>query len=647
MNSSALPSTSASISTSTTKTPHTSALVSKFRCLFSHDIRRKAKRWHDGFLRFHSFNKRVMVYDSQNNFIGDLHWREGEELNDGDELELERGVLVQVGECVEKTQTDLTELLEKKRSHASVSSPANAFSPDASSRLAFAANGNNTAPNSSGRLKSLNELLGIRKTPIGRAALASRSPYEERHRIIRPDDRANIIATERAPKRQRVSSREQGRDVDRPSRQHPLRDSSSYSSVSNSLASFQPASDLALNSVSTSSKSSSRETPNTTRKGDRTKSQTTIDLTNPTGSVNTLRMTIEKPRKKLMYRDLLPGQAGQRPIPRSQQSSGETQSSRVRRQRDSRPQSPIEDRDPAAEIENIPPAGLPAFKPASTEINSTLHFIPSTSTLRALQESDPAPPPSSQRPKPINQFFKPSCQQQAPPIAAIKAPKNPSPPCPAVETPQTTTAAPTTTTTTGTTASTVTEHPPSRSPNRPQSHHRPFTRSHSDITPSLPQTKNSSHAPPPAQQINPPKPPTIKRSETLPLPLPITQPALAERSDPPPPPPEQKPTAPPPPKPLQKALSDASSVLGKTTTPSTTTTATATTATTVVVAPPAPRTRQSLLAPKRNQHVATCVDVDEEDQGPWTEEALDLFDWWPPGRARPERKGGKVGGLKC
>ncbi|PGG98216.1 hypothetical protein GX51_06936 [Blastomyces parvus] len=609
MNSSALPSTSTSMATA--MTTQTSAPVSKFRCLFSHDIRRKAKRWHDGFLRFHSFNKRVMVYDTLNNFIGDLHWRDGEELNDGDELELDRGVLVQVGECVERTHTDLTELLEK-RTHASASSPANSFSPVASSRLAFAASSN--VNSSGGRLKSLNELLGIRKPPVGRAALPSRSPYEERHRTIRLDECADTTATERPPKRQRVISRDEGRDVDRPSRQHPLRDSSSYSSVSNSLASFQPASHVALNRVSTSSKSSSRETPNTTKKGDRTKSQTTIDLTNPTGSVNTLRMTIEKPRKKLMYKDLLPGQTTRRLSSRSQQNSGETQSSTVRTQRDSRSQLTIEDADAAADIENIPPAS-PTFKPASTEINSTLHFIPSTSTLRALQESDPAPP-SSQRSKPITQFFKSNCQQQAPPIAAIKAPKDPSP-GPIIETPQTTTAA-------ATTSTTATDHPPSRSPDRPQSHHRPFTRSHSDIPQSLPQTKSSSHPSPPAEQIRPPKPTTLKRSDTLPLP--INTPDLAKTSDPPPPP-EQNPS-----KPLQKALSDASSVLGKTTTRST------------AAAPAAPRTRQSLLAPKRNQHVATCVDVDEEDQGPWTEEALDLFDWWPPGRAKPERKGESVGG---
>ncbi|KAA8641811.1 DNA helicase ZGRF1-like domain-containing protein [Aspergillus tanneri] len=83
------------------------APVIKFRCLYTYDLRRKAKRWQDGYLRFHTFNKRVMAYDTTGNFIGDLHWRQDESVQDGDELELDRGVLIQVCESVEKTETDL------------------------------------------------------------------------------------------------------------------------------------------------------------------------------------------------------------------------------------------------------------------------------------------------------------------------------------------------------------------------------------------------------------------------------------------------------------------------------------------------------------------------------------------------------------
>ncbi|OJD18197.1 hypothetical protein AJ78_01755 [Emergomyces pasteurianus Ep9510] len=580
-------------SATSTITPPTCAAVNKFRCLFSHDIRRKAKRWQDGFLCFHSFNKRVMVYDTQNNFIGDLHWRDGEELDDGDELELERGILVQVGERVEKTHTDLTELLDKRK-HAATSSPAKAFLSDvSSSRSVLAAHhgsnsNNNTAPNSSGRLKSLNELLGIGKTPIGRAVLPSRSPYEERRRIICPDD-DSAETKERAPKRQRVNRREQRRDVDGLSRQHPLRDSSSYSSMSNSLASFQPA-----GSISASTKSSSKDVPNVKNKGNRTKSQTVIDLTNPTKPVNTLKLAIEKPRKKLMYRDLLPAQAGQRPAPECNQSSRETQSN----VRTSQPQLPVED--PAVEIENVPPAGH-GFKQTdrtSTEITSALDLIPSTSALRTSQEADL--PSTSQKAKSINEFFKPSVQKPPPnPTGKQQKEASPNPP---VETLHPI-------------ISITTKDLSSYSPDRPEYPERLFTRSHSDAAPSLTVPLCASHPSSPEPRINHAQ--TIRRSIS---PLPLSTPA--ERCEPPlSPPTEPKAAHPPPPKPFQKAHSDASSVLGITTTSAA-----------------APRSRQSLLAPKRNQHVATCVDVDEEVQGPWTEEALDLFDWWPAGRPKPERR---------
>ncbi|ODH51084.1 hypothetical protein GX48_02696 [Paracoccidioides brasiliensis] len=574
------------LSSDPSATTQNSAPVSRFRCLFSHDLRRKAKRWQDGFLRFHSFNKRVMVYDTQGIFVGDLHWCDGEELNDGDELELERGVLVQVCECVERTQTDLTELLSKRK-HVSTSSAA---------RGAGGSNGN-TSPNSSGRLKSLNEVLGIQRTPIGRVALPARSPYEERHQIIRLNDGAAATA-ERAPKRQRQDARERGNDADRSSWQNPPRDSSSY-------ACFQPARDLACDK-SAASKSSSKSTAGTTKggeRGEKTKSQTVIDLTNSSGCFNTLRIAIEKPRRKLLYKDLLPPQAVQHSTERqdSEKSRGDKQSLLV-----------LEDSAAeTAEAENIP-SPVHTVKPAAflstAEANNTLHFVPSSSTLHALLEADP--PPSSQSTKSINRFLNPSVQK--PPVASTTSNQrgsspNPAPPAP--QSAQCTIVSPTT--------SPTTETPPPRPPdNRPLSTHRPLVRNHSDITPSPATAKNTSEPTPPA-----PRPrihPTTQRSDSLPTIAERSKPATAAAAAPSPPPPPLGPAAPS--KSFQKSLPDTSSVRGRTT----------------LATDPAPRMRQSLLAPKRNQHVATCVDVEEEDQGPWTEEALDLFDWWPAGRPKPE-----------
>lgn len=170
------------------------ASVIKFRCLYTHDLRRKSKRWHDGYLRYHAFNKRVMVYDETGNYIGDHHWRANDEVQDGDEMELDKGALIQVGERMGTTQTDISNLFEKRKSSQGSPQAKDAASqtPRASVPIRFSG--------SSQPFRSLSDLLGIKKAQIGHLV----SPYEERHP---PPSAANIPeSSERAPKRQKVSS---------------------------------------------------------------------------------------------------------------------------------------------------------------------------------------------------------------------------------------------------------------------------------------------------------------------------------------------------------------------------------------------------------------------------------------------------------
>ncbi|ESZ96335.1 hypothetical protein SBOR_3267 [Sclerotinia borealis F-4128] len=91
------------------------APVLEFRCLYTADTRRKQKRWQDGRLKYHTFNKRIMVFDDRSNLVGDAHWRENAPLDEGAELELERnGILVEVSEFLERKDQDLTELIDKR-----------------------------------------------------------------------------------------------------------------------------------------------------------------------------------------------------------------------------------------------------------------------------------------------------------------------------------------------------------------------------------------------------------------------------------------------------------------------------------------------------------------------------------------------------
>lgn len=177
------------------------APVLDFRCLYSFDLRRKAKRWQDGVLRFHTFNKRVMVYDVPRNFIGDTHWREQEPVQDGDEFELEKGVLIQVGEATGKTDQDLTGLFEKRgraqaESPGKVVLPNTCFASTAVSRQASSA----TTASTQLRPRTLNSVLGTPRGPLGRAALPTKSPCEQR----RGDE--NRYIEDRASKRRKLEA---------------------------------------------------------------------------------------------------------------------------------------------------------------------------------------------------------------------------------------------------------------------------------------------------------------------------------------------------------------------------------------------------------------------------------------------------------
>ena len=143
-----------------------SAPVFKFDCLYTHDIKRKQKRWQDGVLCFHTFNKRVMVYEAvSNNFIGDTHWSESGAVQDGDELKLDRGVIVNVGEQTDRKEQDLTELFSERR-------PGKAHSPiqPAAARSGIARLWNEKAPPLPvQKPKSLKSVLGTFGTQNGRA----------------------------------------------------------------------------------------------------------------------------------------------------------------------------------------------------------------------------------------------------------------------------------------------------------------------------------------------------------------------------------------------------------------------------------------------------------------------------------------------
>ncbi|KAI0109419.1 hypothetical protein F4776DRAFT_657218 [Hypoxylon sp. NC0597] len=159
------------------------APVLEFACLFTHDLRRKQKRWQDGRLKYHTFNKRIMVYDERGNFIGDTHWREDNDLNEGDEVQLERGgVIVQVAECTGSRDQDLSELIDKRAQQRAERQAAALARRQPTLEVSTTLHA--AAPHFQLRHKPLHHLIGTPTGHHGRALIPTESPYEERQKLV-------------------------------------------------------------------------------------------------------------------------------------------------------------------------------------------------------------------------------------------------------------------------------------------------------------------------------------------------------------------------------------------------------------------------------------------------------------------------------
>ena len=136
-----------------------------------------------------------MVYDDSKNLIGDLHYRASSELQEGEELRLDKGVLVDVGRRTGQTETDLAEVLEKGR-HGDEATQTKQATPAAMYHNI------QRGPHLDyqGRPKSLAAVLGASQGHIGRARLATKSPYEQLH-STRPD----AMHEQPPAKRQRIA----------------------------------------------------------------------------------------------------------------------------------------------------------------------------------------------------------------------------------------------------------------------------------------------------------------------------------------------------------------------------------------------------------------------------------------------------------
>lgn len=140
------------------------------------------------------------MYDQARNFLGDTYYKDSNELYEGDELNLDKGVMVEVAEAIGVTQTDLTALFEKKQKDPPQPRPPVTSQTRPFQRPSVVASSRAQRSDSQLRHKPLNTLLGTPKGPIGKAQ-PMKSPYETH--VER--EKENGMTEERAPKRQKTA----------------------------------------------------------------------------------------------------------------------------------------------------------------------------------------------------------------------------------------------------------------------------------------------------------------------------------------------------------------------------------------------------------------------------------------------------------
>ncbi|KAG9254002.1 uncharacterized protein F5Z01DRAFT_655702 [Emericellopsis atlantica] len=164
-------------------TTTTSSIV-EYICLYTHDLKRKTKRWQDGKLKFHAFNNRIMVYDDRGGNVGDAHLSSYQTLDEGEEINLDRGgAIVQVCKRLGAVEVDLGELVDKRAREVEKRRKEAATKAPAASRAPQQTPGTERSSGANVHFQLLQRPLGeIMQTPgrIGRANIPKESPFEQR-----------------------------------------------------------------------------------------------------------------------------------------------------------------------------------------------------------------------------------------------------------------------------------------------------------------------------------------------------------------------------------------------------------------------------------------------------------------------------------
>ena len=414
-----------------TQTQNT-APVHEYRCLFTREAHKKAKKWHDGSLRFHTFNRRVVVYDDGNHKVGDLHYRQEEDFGEGVELTLDSRVLVQVEQQIGQTETDISQVVHARQDEGQ----------DRVKRIRLAAAATQQSQ------QSLKVLLGSSQRQ-GRARMPYQSPYEQRHPAteqLEPSAKRRRLSVEKenvppvipvqmpsaAPPRTLSKLAAHGvaprRTMAPPPtlpEMHEVMDLSSDEEIIKSVSRkpakpvSKPAVEEVMHSVQPESAVRSKR-PKQKQKIQRTVDEQRTEITRAnegtslakSANVNSprnsdsnrmgssaksgktlIRIASSKPRRKLMYKALLPEAQSPKPVPRSPREAATPTVDHSRRPVSPKPPSPRSESIASRRGSVDDPIGVsssPLFEPAEDETPLDAQPAPSQDSLemQLLQDAE-------------------------------------------------------------------------------------------------------------------------------------------------------------------------------------------------------------------------------------------------------------------
>ncbi|KAI5777691.1 hypothetical protein EDC01DRAFT_677723 [Geopyxis carbonaria] len=108
------------------------APVQEFRVLWTTQKKQKLKLWHDGFLRLHTFNNRMLLYDENRGLLADKYQTTSTRVTEGDEMQFEQH-LVTIEEFIRTVVQDLAPVFSpaiQRRQQRATANFLNSASPD-------------------------------------------------------------------------------------------------------------------------------------------------------------------------------------------------------------------------------------------------------------------------------------------------------------------------------------------------------------------------------------------------------------------------------------------------------------------------------------------------------------------------------------